>query len=83
MCSIGSLAKDYREVGVQNVTVKNVTFKNTQNGLRIKTWGRPSTGFVKGVLFQHAIMDNVHNPILIDQNYCPHNKNCPGKVYIF
>ncbi|XP_022858843.1 polygalacturonase-like [Olea europaea var. sylvestris] len=78
--SIGSLAKDYREVGVQNVTVKNVTFKNTQNGLRIKTWGRPSTGFVKGVLFQHAIMDNVHNPILIDQNYCPHNKNCPGKV---
>ncbi|KAL2487683.1 Pectin lyase-like superfamily protein [Forsythia ovata] len=78
--SIGSLGKDYREAGVQNVTVKNVTFNNTQNGVRIKTWGRPSTGFVKGVLFHHATMDNVHNPILIDQNYCPNNKNCPGKV---
>ncbi|KAM7464849.1 hypothetical protein LguiB_012411 [Lonicera macranthoides] len=78
--SIGSLGKDYKEAGVQNVTVKTVTFKGTQNGLRIKAWGRPSTGFVKGVLFQHAIMVNVQNPIIIDQNYCPDNKNCPGQV---
>ncbi|GFP87138.1 polygalacturonase [Phtheirospermum japonicum] len=78
--SIGSLGKDYEEAGVQNVTVKSVRFNNTQNGVRIKAWGRPSKGFVRDVLFQHAIMTNVQNPILIDQNYCPHNENCPGQV---
>ncbi|XP_073128717.1 polygalacturonase-like [Henckelia pumila] len=78
--SIGSLGKDYDEAGVQNVTVKTVTFKDAQNGLRIKTWGRPSKGFVYNVVFQHAIMTNVQNPIVIDQNYCPGGKNCPGQV---
>ncbi|KAK2978322.1 hypothetical protein RJ640_000152 [Escallonia rubra] len=77
--SIGSLGKDLQEAGVQNVTIKTVTFKGTQNGLRIKAWGRPSSGFVQGVLFQHAVMINVQNPIVIDQNYCPHNLNCPGQ----
>nr|DAD24033.1 TPA_asm: hypothetical protein HUJ06_025496 [Nelumbo nucifera] len=78
--SIGSLGWSLNEAGVQNVTVKTVTFTGTQNGLRIKTWGRPSKGFVKGVLYQNAIMKNVENPIIIDQNYCPHNKDCPGQV---
>ncbi|KAG8650868.1 polygalacturonase-like [Manihot esculenta] len=77
--SIGSLGKDLKEPGVQNVTVKSVTFTDTQNGLRIKSWGRPSSGFVRNVLFQHATMTNVQNPIVIDQNYCPDNKNCPGQ----
>ncbi|KAK4725965.1 hypothetical protein R3W88_030882 [Solanum pinnatisectum] len=67
--SIGSLAKDFEEAGVQNVTVKSVMFMNTQNGVRIKTWGRPSTGFVNNVLFQHVTMIDVQNPIVIDQNY--------------
>ncbi|KAI3697160.1 hypothetical protein L6452_29965 [Arctium lappa] len=78
--SIGSLGKDLKEAGVQNVTVKRVTFKGTQNGLRIKSWARPSSGFVDGVLFQNAIMTDVENPIVIDQNYCPGGKNCPGQV---
>ncbi|KAL4631859.1 hypothetical protein ACB092_04G008000 [Castanea dentata] len=78
--SIGSLGKDQQEAGVQNVTVKTVTFTNTQNGLRIKSWGRPSNGFAKNILFQHAVMTNVQNPILIDQNYCPGNKGCPGQA---
>ncbi|KAK9672159.1 hypothetical protein RND81_12G080700 [Saponaria officinalis] len=78
--SIGSLGKDLNEPGVQNVTVKDVTFTNTQNGLRIKSWGRPSNGFVKDVTFQHCNMVNVQNPIIIDQNYCPHNLGCPGKA---
>ncbi|KZV34799.1 Polygalacturonase precursor [Dorcoceras hygrometricum] len=42
--SIGSLGKNFDEAGVQNVTVRTVTFKDAQNGLRIKTWGRPSNG---------------------------------------
>ncbi|KAF9600848.1 hypothetical protein IFM89_013083 [Coptis chinensis] len=78
--SIGSLAKDLDEPGVQDVTVKSVVFTGTQNGLRIKAWGRPSNGFVNGVLFQHAVMQNVQNPILIDQNYCPGSRGCPNQA---
>ncbi|KAI8568572.1 hypothetical protein RHMOL_Rhmol02G0211600 [Rhododendron molle] len=74
--SIGSLGWELQEPGVQNVTVKTVTFTSTSNGVRIKTWGRPSKAFVDGVVFQHLVMVNVQNPILIDQNYCPHN-SCP------
>ncbi|EEF33272.1 conserved hypothetical protein [Ricinus communis] len=77
---IGSLGKDLQEAGVQNVTVKTAKFTGTQNGLRIKSWGRPSNGFARNILFQHATMIDVKNPIVIDQNYCPHNKNCPGQV---
>lgn len=79
-CSIGSLGKDSQEAGVQNVTVKTVTFSGTQNGVRIKSWGRASTGFARNILFQHAVMENVQNPIVIDQNYCPGNEGCPGQV---
>ncbi|KAJ6311257.1 hypothetical protein OIU77_013097 [Salix suchowensis] len=78
--SIGSLGKDLNEPGVKNVTVKTITFIGTQNGLRIKSWGRPSSGFVRNVLFQHAVMTSVQNPIVIDQNYCPGNRNCPGQA---
>lgn len=79
-CSIGSLGWDLQEAGVQNVTVKSVTLRGTQNGLRVKTWARRSNGFVKGILFQNAVMVNVRNPIIIDQNYCPSKNDCPNQV---
>ncbi|XP_065636772.1 polygalacturonase [Quercus suber] len=78
--SIGSLGKDQQEAGVQNVTVTTVTFTGTQNGVRIKSWGRPSNGFARNILFQHVTMQDVQNPIVIDQNYCPGNEGCPGQV---
>ncbi|TXG71871.1 hypothetical protein EZV62_000450 [Acer yangbiense] len=81
--SIGSLGKDMKDEGVQNVTFKNTVFKGTQNGLRIKSWARPSNGFIKGVQFIDVVMQNVQNPIIIDQNYCPHNLNCPSHVRNF
>ncbi|KAI3997407.1 hypothetical protein MKX01_017777 [Papaver californicum] len=77
--SIGSLARDFNEEGVQDITVNNVTFNGSQNGLRIKTWARPSNGFVKNILYQNIVMNNVLNPIIIDQNYCPGNKGCPNQ----
>ncbi|XP_064983822.1 polygalacturonase-like [Musa acuminata AAA Group] len=77
--SIGSLGKEYDEEGVENVTVNTAVFTGTENGLRIKTWGRPSQGFVKGVVFEHAVMQNVQNPIIIDQNYCPGDRGCPDQ----
>ncbi|KAK9082802.1 hypothetical protein Scep_029273 [Stephania cephalantha] len=78
--SIGSLGKAMNEQGVQNVTVKTATFTGSQNGVRIKTWARSSNGYVKGVLFEDITMNNAQNPIIIDQNYCPHNEGCPGQV---
>ncbi|WCJ21836.1 Pectin lyase-like superfamily protein [Euphorbia peplus] len=77
--SIGSLGKVLEEEGVQNLTVTTSTFTSTQNGVRIKTWGRQSNSFVKNILFQHVVMVNVENPLVIDQNYCPDNNNCPGQ----
>ncbi|XP_030536600.2 polygalacturonase-like isoform X2 [Rhodamnia argentea] len=77
--SIGSLGKDQQEDGVQNVTIKTVTFTGTQNGVRIKSWARPSNSFARNILFQHAIMNNVQNPIIIDQNYCP-DSGCPNQA---
>nr|XP_043611798.1 polygalacturonase-like [Erigeron canadensis] len=79
--SIGSLGWTVQEAGVKNVTVKTATFTSTENGVRIKTWARESNGFVKGVVFEDLTMVNVDHPVIIDQNYCPHEeRNCPKQV---
>ncbi|XP_054779486.1 polygalacturonase-like [Prosopis cineraria] len=78
--SIGSLGREMEEPGVQRVTVKAVNLTGTQNGVRIKSWGRPSHGFVNRIVFHNIVMLDVHNPIIIDQNYCPDNINCPGQA---
>ncbi|CAH9102095.1 unnamed protein product [Cuscuta europaea] len=79
--SIGSLGWAMHEAGVENVKVKNVQFTGTENGLRIKTWARPSNGFVRNVEFRRATMVDVSNPIIIDQKYCPgKNQNCPSQT---
>ncbi|XP_059291708.1 polygalacturonase-like [Lycium ferocissimum] len=78
--SIGSLARDYNEDGVQNVTLINSAFTGSDNGLRIKSWARASTGFVTNINYQNIMMKNVDNPIIIDQNYCPNNQGCPGQT---
>lgn len=77
--SVGSLAGSSTEHGVQNVTVKNSIFTKTRNGVRIKSWARPSTGFARNLMFRNLIMRNVGNPIIIDQKYCPNNQ-CPRQV---
>lgn len=80
--SIGSLGWAMNEAGVHNVTVESSTFTGTQNGVRVKSWARPSNGFVRDVHFRHLTMNNVENPIIIDQYYCP-NSHCPTQVYMF
>ncbi|KAI3930420.1 hypothetical protein MKW92_014128 [Papaver armeniacum] len=74
--SIGSLARSPNEAGVEGIKVKDVTFTGSDNGLRIKTWPKPSDGFVKNVLYQNIVMNNVRNPIIIDQIYCPGTNGC-------
>jgi len=80
--SIGSLGKYSNEEPVEYITVRNCTLRNTDNGLRIKTWPTtPITYLASNLHFENIIMDNVSNPVIIDQEYCPWNR-CSKQVYI-
>ncbi|KAL5794251.1 hypothetical protein ACOSP7_002845 [Xanthoceras sorbifolium] len=72
--SIGSLGKIENEESVVGITVRNCTFSNTQNGVRIKTWPASFKNAVSDVKFEDIIMNNVSSPIIIDQIYCPYNR---------
>lgn len=78
--SIGSLGDDKNEDGVEDITVTNSVFTETQNGVRIKSFPRESNGYAKNIIFKNLTMNNVHNPIIIDQNYCPDHKGCQQQV---
>ncbi|KAF5942254.1 hypothetical protein HYC85_019896 [Camellia sinensis] len=77
--SVGSLAKELNEDGVQNITLTKSIFTGSDNGVRIKSWARPSKAFVRDISFRNILMRNVQNPIIIDQNYCPNNQGCPSQ----
>ncbi|XP_050368499.1 exopolygalacturonase-like [Argentina anserina] len=75
--SIGSLGGHaYTEYDVEGIFVKNSVFKNTDNGLRIKTWARDSPRPLKAsnIVYENINMIDVMYPIIIDQQYCPHNQ---------
>ncbi|CAN8311033.1 unnamed protein product [Cochlearia groenlandica] len=67
--SIGSLGKYKNEEDVSGIHVKNCTMLETDNGLRIKTWGGSDPSKAADIKFEDIIMHNVKNPIIIDQNY--------------
>ncbi|KAF0927618.1 hypothetical protein E2562_035012 [Oryza meyeriana var. granulata] len=67
--SIGSLGVHNSQACVANVTVRNAVIRNSDNGLRIKTW-QGGMGSVSGISFDTVTMDNVRNCIIIDQFYC-------------
>ncbi|KAK6774331.1 hypothetical protein RDI58_029570 [Solanum bulbocastanum] len=68
---VGSLGKNAGEKPVVGVFVKNCTFTSTDNGVRIKTWPASHPGVVSDIHFEDIIVQNVSNPIVIDQAYCP------------
>ncbi|KAG6466865.1 hypothetical protein ZIOFF_075361 [Zingiber officinale] len=77
--SVGSLGKNSGETDVVGLTVKNCTLNATTNGLRIKTWqSSPSRLKAAQFTYQDITMNNVYNPIIIDQEYCPYI-SCAGK----
>ncbi|CAL0317415.1 unnamed protein product [Lupinus luteus] len=84
--SVGSLGKYDNEAPLDDFLVKNVTIKNTNNGVRIKSWpSEPISITVTNMRFEDITMVNVSNPIIIDQEYCPWNqcsKKSPSKVKI-
>lgn len=77
--SIGSLGDQNSEAQVANITIDGVRLHGTTNGARIKTW-QGGRGYAKNIVFQNMIMDNVWNPIIIDQNYCDSATPCKKQV---
>ncbi|KAI0087365.1 pectin lyase-like protein [Irpex rosettiformis] len=93
--SVGSLGQYAGETDiVANVSVYNVSMNNAQNGARIKVFGgNPSPtstvgggdGFVKNITWSDYTLENVDNPIIIDQCYSTPLDVCaqfPSKVAI-
>ncbi|KAK4479701.1 hypothetical protein RD792_015232 [Penstemon davidsonii] len=73
--SIGSLGKYNTYAAVQDVIVNRAYFFDTENGVRIKTW-QGGSGFARKITFQNIWMQNVSNPIIIDQYYCDSSETC-------
>ncbi|KAM3705634.1 hypothetical protein ACB094_03G095800 [Castanea mollissima] len=83
--SIGSLGRYQNEELVSGIRVTGATLSNTDNGVRIKTWPSSPSGVASDIHFEDVVMNNVANPIIIDQNYCPNNQcsnQSPSKVKI-
>ncbi|KAK4395910.1 Exopolygalacturonase [Sesamum angolense] len=57
--SIGSLGKYNNEEDVVGITVKNCTFSDTDNGLRVKTWAPSSMPVTVSTFTDHNVEDAV------------------------
>ncbi|CAN1159126.1 Probable galacturan 1,4-alpha-galacturonidase SALK6 [Linum perenne] len=77
--SIGSLGKREKEGPVKNVFVRHCTIANSDNGIRIKAWPDRFATSCSGIHFEDITLDNVENPIIIDEQYCP-NGDCKSKT---
>lgn len=76
--SVGSLGKEANDKSVVGVTVTECTFINTTNGARIKTWTGQSPGEAKNIIFENLTMNNVQNPVVIDQSYGSRTARAPS-----
>ncbi|KAI8553860.1 hypothetical protein RHMOL_Rhmol05G0048400 [Rhododendron molle] len=70
--SVGSLGKYPNEGDVKGLVVRDCNMTGTMNGIRIKTWpNSPGLSAATNMTFENIVMNNVTNPIIIDQAYCP------------
>ncbi|KAJ4828436.1 hypothetical protein Tsubulata_049363 [Turnera subulata] len=77
--SIGSLGKSNSTSMVRDVIVDRALLSNTDNGVRIKTW-QGGAGIATNMKFQDVLMENVSNPIIIDQYYCDSTLPCANQT---
>ncbi|XP_061369318.1 polygalacturonase-like [Gastrolobium bilobum] len=77
--SIGSLGKYEDELEVKDIRVQSCKLTGTTNGLRIKTWPDKYPGSASDISFNDITMENVKNPIIIDQEYQCSPNNCKKK----
>uniref|UniRef100_A0A0D3DR21 endo-polygalacturonase n=2 Tax=Brassica oleracea var. oleracea TaxID=109376 RepID=A0A0D3DR21_BRAOL len=77
--SIGSLGNNNSTGIVTNVVLDTAFLKETTNGLRIKTY-QGGSGYVQDVRFTNVQMQDVSNPILIDQFYCDNPTSCQNQT---
>ncbi|KAL5716494.1 galacturonan 1,4-alpha-galacturonidase [Ranunculus cassubicifolius] len=76
--SVGSLGRYHTEENLSGLVVKNCTLTGTMFGARIKTWeNSPISTVAANITFDDIIMNNVGNPVFVDQTYCPFAK-CDG-----
>ncbi|KAA8540480.1 hypothetical protein F0562_024601 [Nyssa sinensis] len=76
--SIGALGQAGYD-RVEEIHVRNCTFKGTMNGVRIKTW-QGGNGYARKISFEKIKFIAAGNPIFIDQFYCPSQVNCQNKT---
>ncbi|KAL9682270.1 hypothetical protein QQ045_014065 [Rhodiola kirilowii] len=62
--SIGSFKR--KAANVENIHVRDCNFNGSPNGARIKTY---AATYVKSTTFQNITLNNVKNPIIINQVY--------------
>ncbi|KAI3713845.1 hypothetical protein L1987_72431 [Smallanthus sonchifolius] len=74
-----SLGKDNSTDFATAVVLDTALLKGTTNGLRIKTW-QGGSGYVRAVRYQNVQMNDVENPIIIDQFYCDSPKSCQNQT---
>ncbi|KAF5931400.1 hypothetical protein HYC85_032273 [Camellia sinensis] len=67
--SIGSLGKRPEENSVSGIFVSNSSLTNTTNGVRIKTFHNSPKIEASNITFEDITMNEVQNPIIIDQHY--------------
>ncbi|XP_010248093.1 PREDICTED: exopolygalacturonase-like, partial [Nelumbo nucifera] len=80
--SIGSLGKYDNEGPVVGVHISDCTLTKTDNGVRIKSWPDSKPGSASDISFENIVMNDVGNPVIIDQAYCPYGgcSQAPSRV---
>ncbi|XP_073147782.1 exopolygalacturonase clone GBGE184-like isoform X1 [Henckelia pumila] len=80
--SVGSLGKRPDETNLNKVTIINCTLTGTTNGARIKTYHASPRLIATGIYFQDLVMNQVKNPIIIDQHYDSKKKRQQSNVQL-